>query len=332
MANLQYATDIKSYVLDKADEVTTGGSDFDSVAEELINRQYMAISLGGQELDPQIQEDWFWLRKDPPGTLVINPSIATGTVAVTNNNTGITFSSAPTASMTGRLFRVDGHEDVFRIAAHTGGAAGAILDTVYTGTTDATASYTLMQVEYDLASDMLKLFSPMRVDRQNNNDDPYKVYGMDLDVLLREWPTRLLEQGVPDSFAVVAQSSTAWTIRFNRYGLDTATELIRVEYDYLQRPTMLSQWASTETEEPLIPWEWRSVLADAALFLLMLLKNDDRADTYGLSARNGLRAMAQENRQKRGTMSPDVGWIFPRAGFRRVVGRVLRTESGLIIG
>ena len=328
MANLQTTVDLKAYVLDKSDELTDGSSDFDSQALEFLNRQYQAIWLGGQEIEPTIKEDWYWLWKHPPGVLNLEPAITTGTVAVTNNTTTITFSSAPAASVTGFFLRVTDERDVFRIGAHTAGATSAQLDAAYTGTTNAAASYTLMHLEYDLASDVLALINPLRTTRFNSNEDPHSIDGIDLNTLERDWPLSQLSQGVPEKYAVVAQTDSSTKIRFNRYGSRTAGDLIRVEYNYLQRPDLLTTNPDTT---PLIPWEWRQTLADAAIFLLLVTKNDSRADTYGLSARNGLTAMAKENQYRRAQRTGEFGQIVTRPT-QVHHNRVLRTETGLIIG
>ncbi len=328
MANLQTTGDIKCYVLDKSDELTDGSSDFDAQSLEFINRQYQAIWLGGQELEPSIKEDWYWLLKHPPGVLNLEPAITTGTVAVTNNSTAITFSSAPAASVAGYFLRITGERDVFRISTHTAGASAAVLDAAYTGTTNATAAYILMRLEYDLASDVLNVISPFRTTRHNSNEDPHRIDGIDLDTMERDWPLSQISEGVPETFAVVLQTDTTFKIRFNRYGSKTANDFIRVEYSYLQRPSLLTTTPSTT---PLLPWEWRQILADASIFLMLIAKNDSRADTYGLSARQGLQAMARENRHRRAKATTDYGQIITRQAHVRY-NRILRTESGLIIG
>lgn len=322
MANLQFANDILDDALFRSGEKTDGNSDFEAAALRYLNRVYAGIWMGGRELVPDIQENWNWLRKYPPGVLTLEPSIATGTVAVTNNNTAITFSSGPTPDLDAWFFKVDTHEDVFRVSAHTAAATAATLSSVYTGITAAAAAFRVSKLEYDLASDVLRVISPMRVFRAERW---YEIHGMDLLTLDRDWPLALLEAGVPDAFALVDED----TVRFNRSGGLESTDLIRVEYDYLYRPAVLTDAAT----EPVVPWQWRSVLSDWVTGWIMLDKADSRAGAMLDAARGGLVAMAQENRHKQQAQG---AWTFgalrPRQDqYHRHVRGPLRTSSGLII-
>src|ERR1051326_3104120 len=111
MANYTTSADLIDSMLDDAGELTDGTSDFESMALRHLNRAYQAICMGGQEIDPGINEDWVWLRKDPPGVLTLKPAITDGTVSVTNNNTAVTFSVAPSASVAGYFLQTDGGGD-----------------------------------------------------------------------------------------------------------------------------------------------------------------------------------------------------------------------------
>ena len=322
MANTTTAADIIDDMLFRAGEPTDGTSDFNATALQYLNRAHLGLCRGGAELDPTISEDWWWLRKSPPGKLTLEQSITTGTVNVTNNSTAITFSSAPAASVATWFFSVEAEADVYRISAHTAGAAAATLDSVFTGTTAPTATYKLFKLEYDIAADVLRIISPMRVYRA---DYDYEITGMDLLVLDRRWPLALIEEGIPSAFAQADED----TVRVNRYA-GSATGLVRAEYDYLYRPSDLTDDASSI---PAVPRQWRYVLADWGTFWLMLDKNDDRADAVGLAAKNGLKAMAMENRHKLGSVGGGAfGQIRPRQDEVRRATGPLRTSSGLIIG
>lgn len=287
--------------------------------------------LGGRELDPSIDENWWWLRKELPGTLALEPSISTGTVSVTNAQTGIVFSSAPVPSLVGWLFRVPNTASTYRITDHVAGQPNADLDTIYTNPTEAAAAYKAVRTDYPLATDVLRVIAPMRTGAQNLNYGPWKIHGTNVDRMEEDWPTAILHMGVPEQFAPVHQAATGlYTVRFNRYGFDTPGSYLRIEYDYVMRPALLTDFTALGTEEPVIPWEWRKIIADAATFNLLTLKNDDMAQTYLAQAQSGLQDMAKENRFKRMGMSNETGQIMPRDFWR--YNRVLRTETGLIIG
>ena len=301
MANYQFTSDLIDDVLFRVGEPTDGTSDFEAEALRLINRAYRAVWMGGGEFVEGLNEAWLWLKKDPPGVITLLPSITAGTVAVTNNSTSITFSSAPAASVAGYHFRTDDDDTVYRIASHTGGAAGATLDAPYVFDTNAAATYRLMKLEYTLAADVLRLISPMTVQGSAHDE----IEGIDLAALSKNYPLTVIEGGIPDKFAHVTETK----IRFNRYGGDESDEFSRVEYDYLQKPADLTNSGS---EEPLIPLQHRHILADIAVFYLFTTKGDDRVDIEGAKVRAGLRAMKADNRARQAQIGRGVGQIYQR--------------------
>lgn len=323
MANYTFSKDLVDDVLFRAGEGTDGTSDFQATALQYLNRAYQALVNGGSEVDPNIQEDWWWAKKRQPGVINLLPAYDTGSVAVTNNSTTITFSPAPADSMTGRFFRVVGQPDIFRILTHTGGVATATLDAAYTGPTAAAATFLLMKLEYDLPSDLIRIISPMRI----YQGDRSEVEGVELSSLERDWPLKEIEGGAPNQFAMVAENA----LRFNRFGpTSTAVpNMIRVEYDYIYRPADLTNSAS---EEPIVPKQYRRMLSDIAVVFLFVDKNDDRASSMSGVAKQGLQAMAQEQRRRMVNYSRSMGRIFARADQRRNFRGPLRTESGTIIG
>lgn len=321
MSNYRYSADLLTDLLFRCSEPTDASSDFQEAALRYLNRAYQSLCMGGAELDPSIQEDWWWLRKSPPGVLTLYPVKTTGTVSVTNANTGATFSTDP-GSVAGWFLSVtDAPGDIFRISSIAAGVA--VLDSVYTGATNPTANYRLMKLEYDVASDVLRLISPMRAYR---SDYRYEILGVDLSAMDRDDPLGLVEPGLPDRFAMVDEN----TLRFNRAGGTASTDLIRVEYDYIARPDDLTNSAS---EEPVVPRQWRKILSDWAAWWLFVDKNDDRADAMGLAAKNTLRAMALENKHRLGSVGRGaIGRIVPRQDQYDRQRGPLRTSSGLILG
>ena len=197
MANLTTSADLLDDALSRAGEKTDGTSDLNGDAIVFLNRAYQGIWSGGSEIDPTINEVWWWLRKDTQGVLTLNPVIDAGTISVTNNSTSVTFSSAPAASMAGRHFKVDDHADVFIISAHTAAASGATLESVYTGDTDAAASFKSMELDYDLASDVLYLTAPLFAFQSGQHEIPI----ISLEELKRQWPLNQTGSGVPKNAA-----------------------------------------------------------------------------------------------------------------------------------
>lgn len=322
MSNYTTGADLMADILFRGGEATNGTSDFDAEALRLLNRAYREMYMGGSAFAADVQENWLWLRKDPPGVLILDQVVNAGTVSVTKNSATATLSVSPAASMAGRFFKVDDQPDVFRVSAHTAGTDTLTLDSVYTQTTNTAASYKLMKLEYTLASDVLRIIAPMRC----QHDSKVEVEGVILTQLERDWPLQTVESGTPTVFAPVTESK----VRFNRYGnSDPAGDFIRLEYDYLARPSDLTNDAGSI---PVVPAQWRHILCDMALTYLYTSKNDDRVMAVGSAAKAGLMAMALENRQKLQAMSRRFGKIRARQDNLESTRRPLRTSSGLIIG
>ena len=321
MANFKYSADLLDDALQRAGEKIDGTSNFETRALRYLNRVYQSVWSGGFELDPSVSETWWWLRSTTPGVITMNPIKDSGTVSVTNNSTTATLSATTTPSLAGRFLRVNGHADVFRISAHTSGTDALTLDSVYTGSTDTAASYRIMQIDYTLASDCRSILQPVRA----YQDKQSFVNGIEPSALSRNWPLRDLQPGVPQEFAEVGDQ----TIRFSHCGGTSSTDLIRIDYDYLVIPADLTDGAS---EEPLVPYEYRRMLADYTLMYLFADKHDSRAADAGNLALQGLRAMAAENKRRHIRMSTHPGGILPRPSNTFKNRSPLRTSSGLIIG
>jgi hypothetical protein len=291
---------------------------------------YYQICRGGSELIPNVNEDWAWLRKSTPGVLTLKPAINTGTVSVTLNSTSITFSSGPTVDLDNYYFRVDGHADVFRIAAHTSGGTAATLDAVYTGTTNAAAGFTVFPLEYNLATDVMRIVAPMRTYVSTGGEwSRYKIYRSDLDSMEEEYPLVTSAVGVPDMYAEIGETTPGTRrVRFNRYIHPSQTTYLRVEYEYLFQPTLLTSPGTTE--EPVLPKQWRHLLADFVLAYLFGVKDDSRSGAAAGVAQAGLMGLKNENRYQTATATRNYFRLKPRmVGWQR---GLLRTESGIILG
>lgn len=306
MAGYQLTSDLLEDVLFRAGEPSGGTSDFAAQTLRYLNRAQTAIALGGAEFDNTLQEDWWWLRKSPPGVLTLDPVYTTGTITVTNGSPTVTFSVAPVASKATWLLSVGEHPDIFRVSTHTAGALSATLDSPYTGPSLAGQPFRLMHVEYDVASDLMRIVSPLRVNRaQGLSMSTIPVFS-DLTAFTQwEAAPQSTAGGVADSAVMVDEN----TIRFNRYGSTEANDYVRVEYDYLVRPPLLT---NAPNEEPVVPLQWRRLVADGALFFLYMDKNDNRTDGVGLLLIKGLKAMARENHHKQAAANGEMGRIRPR--------------------
>lgn len=312
MANFATTEDLIAYVLDRGGEPTDGNSDFDTQVVEEINRAYQAVIDGGMEIEKSINEAWWWARSATPGIITLQPAIETGTIAVTSGSDSVTFSTGPTPSVAGWHFKTTNHADVFRISTHTATATGATLDSVYTGDTNAAASFRVAQLEYDFdPSDFRKMLSPIRVYQDNRN----KIEGMEAAALDVAWPLDLAHKGIPRAFAMITETKG----RFSHY----VDKLVRLDYDYIVTPADLTNDSSSI---PIIPFQYRHILSDFALALLHEQKDDSRAPNRLAAAQAGIQAMAREQRIRMLRQSDSVGVIRPRPHGRI---RRLRSAGGL---
>ena len=318
MSNITTSADIINLALFNAGEATDGTSDLDSQALIYLNRAYREIYMGGQSFLPDVNETWWWMKAE--ASLILEANIITGTVNVANNSTTATFSSTPTpvidTDVTGWHFKVTGHPDIFKIDSIS--TATATLDTVYTGSDDTAAGYTLFKLDYDLAAAAIKIIAPMTAYQSGQ----YLIHGMSTSEMDREYPLALVTSGVPSKFCHMDEN----TVRFNRWGSSTAGEIIRVDYDYLAFPTALAD----DSASPLVPLQYRHVLADMVAYYLLGDKNDSRQELFGFQAKAGIKSMADENRA-RWAQEGKAGHIYPRQ--RTSSRRYLRTQGqGIIIG
>ena len=311
MANYTTAADIIDDALFRAHEPTDGTSDLDGAALSYLNRAHRALCLGGGELVPGMQEDWWWLRAE--GVLTLDPIQATGSADVTNNSANVTLNGIVTASAyIGWHFKAATHEDVFKVTA--GASALLTLESAYTGNTTASCVYRLMHFDYDLASTAFKLISPMHAYQGRQ----YMVYQTTLDRLHYEYPQP--GDGIPQKFAPLDDN----TVRFSHAGSLTSGEYVKMTYDYVMLPTDMT---NATTVAPLVPLMWRHVLSDWVLYYLASDKDEQRAADYLNIARNGVMAMQKENRA-RWAQTGRPGKIEYRQ--RQVRGGIF-TDSGKLI-
>lgn len=247
MASLTY-TDIQTRVANQLRIPTSNSTEMTKI-QALINECYRDIGAK--------YTNWFWLRKRTVLSTV--DDITTGTVDVTNNSTSITFSSAPTPDLDNRVFLVTGNTldsgAVYRISAHTAGAAAATLDAVYTGATDTTASYHVYGDAISLPTDLKDLLFVKRYGFLQ----PLQIISPEEMQTIKQYD---VSEGKPQVAAVIdflttGDPTTARRLVIHPY----PDEIYRLEVDYTQSlNTELSG-----TTQPLIPDDFRHILVYGAL-------------------------------------------------------------------
>lgn len=321
--------DMRTDILFRAGEstVNTSGPFYTRVLE-YINRAYLDLCRGNGPLQPDAQVIFRWAIKHPPQNLTLQPKYSTGTISVTNNNSIATVSQTISSSVSGYHLIVDGETDVFRVTSHTAGTDSLTLDSVYTGDTSATATFKLVKLEYTIGNnDIMKLISPMRIFQQAESHQDYKIYGLQPDKFDELFPIARVRSGIPTAFKIVRVNSNNVTVVFNRY---METDLLKVEFDYTLLPTKLT--AATTTDNILVPDEYRYVINDWALAFIFKDKNDNRyADALG-TARAGWQTMVSEWRYDQMLTDPTYAQVIAREDDFGLDDRLIRTESGLILG
>ena len=304
MANYVTTQDLLEDVLWRAFENTDGSSQYKDAALRYLNRAYRSLWMGGSEFMPDQPTDWWWMKAQ--SSIIMEAVYNTGTAVVTSDSTIVVLTDTPSISLQGRHIIFDGSDELYLITEHAASDIGMVLDSVYIGDTD-TVSFTAILIDYDLPADCLKIVDPMVTYR----DGKGQIYGVGLAEMWEAYPPSNISLGTPKLYAPLSETR----IRFSHY-LD---ELARFDFTYLAAPDDLTDSSSSI---PLLPLNYRHVLADMATFFVMTDKEEARAVGIGAQAKAGIKAMATENAMRwGGTGRP--GQIDPRPtanrGWRRLM-------------
>jgi hypothetical protein len=165
---------------------------------------------------------------------------------------------------------------------------------------DSTAALTHVGVY--VRDGIARLIEPFRIQR----GERMNITGLDKESFERAFPPNEIMEGLPTKFAVIKESDAGeLTVRFNRY----PEEKTRIEIDYISVPRDLKDNAGSI---PRVPRKHVDVLEDAASFYLMLIKHDDRADSYGQLVKGKLMAMVNQHRGQLLRSGENFGQIIPR--------------------
>lgn len=114
--------DIYTAILEELKIPSTDGTTLSRIKRD-INMIYL------NHVVPFKPRAWWWLEVKQD---VVTPvKVTTGTVTVTVNSTTVTFSSAPSVSLTGYWFKLQGAPEIIKISAHTASASTATLETAW---------------------------------------------------------------------------------------------------------------------------------------------------------------------------------------------------------
>lgn len=166
---------------------------------------------------------------------------------------------------------------------------------------------------------LARIIEPMKIRKAAEDGS---VYGVDPETFQRSYPLVIAEQGIPDRFTVLRESTDGvFTVRFNRY----PAEKTRVEVEHTPIPRDLKD---SSASIPLVPRKWVDVLEDAAVFYTMLAKNDDKMQVYANLVQSKLLAMVSQHRGSQVRFGKNFGQIVPRPEQMPPRGRGLLKRGG----
>lgn len=313
MANGESTADLLINIMRNIGEIGDGTSPYHETALDYLNQFHRAFHAGSCLFDIDFGQVWTWAKEEHPNVILLQPAYETGVVSLTNGSASGTFGTPPSESYAGRMLRVIGRPDVFRIVTHSTPFASFTLDSTYTDDTGASLAFECFKVDYTLdqveAQKIMRLIAPMTIYRGQQGEDFAEnsgfVYGLDFLAFRKKYPPKYMKAGVPTHFCETKDTDGVKKVRFNRY----PSEVTRVEYEYVQRPNALDD---DENSLPNLPLEGRNAIEYAATYKLMLDKEDDRADRYLGLAQASLRALVASKKHEGAHTGGARGQLIPR--------------------
>ena len=257
----KYGADILQDVLFRGGELTalTGTtSEYLTRCKGYVQRAYHDIVIAAP---------WPWALKDPPGTLDIVAK-QTNTATATQGSNAVTLGTTISSTVAGYWFEIDGKQVPYRITEHSG--TSVTLDATYKETDESAGACTIYKDEYSLADDCWKIW------RAWDRNNPHRIIDIIQQGEMHEmFTSRAVSSTDTFKMALIKEDKvriTPWP----------SEDDITIEYEYTEKiDTDLSFDSDTTNDVPVIPINDRHILSDAALVLLMVDKNDQRAQSIG---------------------------------------------------
>ena len=264
----------------------SGASSQRSAILDHLDRAHKLVCAGGgflnfDEAGKQLSADrvFAFARSKQPAIINLSAAITTGNVTATQGSTTITFGAAPggSNSVANWFIRVNDQDEVYRISAHTAAATTATLDGAFVGANVSAGTLKLWCLQYDIGlGTILRLIGPFRA-QGSDNGDTISVY--DKEEMLDNWPLDDIDTAYPEACSVIKESSGTISLQFN----SAPDNLSRVEYDYVATPSTL---VVSPAVDPILPKQFRLLLAELAVYHMMLRNDDTRAAQHLVNARN----------------------------------------------
>lgn len=249
--------------LSSIDDTADDNATLEDKFKEWVNTRYRVLCG---------KRPWNWLITD--SFIQTVEQITTGTVNVSNGSASITFSSAPSISVTGWFIQFEDTDNWYEISAHTASATSATLTTQFIGTTDTTATYVLRKVYYALPSNTGQVLD-MRETVQDRKIEYVPLRHLDRYVSDR---TML---GTPNFYTIVGlDSSRLFRVEFFPVPDDTLQIWVR----YYKTATELS----SDSDVPVIPEAFHDILVWDVLATYGYLFLDDTRMSQAKSIRDAI--------------------------------------------
>lgn len=201
---------------------------------------------------------WMWLSGHV--RQIHKAFYGTGTASVTPSSTAVTLSVTPNiseGSFAGKLFAVEGFQEVYEIATHTAGSTAVVLTSSFQGTLNAAANYKIWTDQITLPIDCREVVEAYH---QRN---PRNMEGRGFQDFRQIVNLQPKASGFPCYFNVQEFAGTNESDRYRIMRVHPAvtSEPVTINLDYVKEIAPLVD----DGDEPLMPVEDRIVLVYGAL-------------------------------------------------------------------
>jgi hypothetical protein len=250
-----------------------------------------------------------WAMSENPKVVNLVAPVETGfTVAATKGSTTITFDSDPYGGVTVAdwFIRIGSTQEVYRIASHTAAATNATLDAAYVGDTETAADFKLFDIKFDVgSSDILLPVGPFKIYSASRSRSHIPI--VDKEEMLGNYPLYDIYKAFPREAALIYETGGTLTFQLSHYPEDVE----RLELDYVGIPSTLE--TSTPTN-PVLPAQYRRVLAHLATHYIMIRNDDDRANKHLQMARDIFDELVDHNSNLLSKGDTAFGRVIPESG------------------
>lgn len=314
MANYTSSRDIINAALGFAGELTNPPdsdyvSEYRSVALQYLNRIHQGVISGSNEFELDMGEPFSWAVSQYPKIITIEPKVEQN-ISITQNSATGTFLSPPTDSYKNKFLRVGGSsQEYYQVLDHDAGSPTFTLDSEMLEDTNSNANGNFYTLEYSLGTDVLRLIARGQMDQVQYQTMDGTVLGTDLNEMLRIYPMVRLQTAFPNRYALVNWNTDTGEmhIRINT----TPNKRARLKIPYVPTQPALTDDA---TSIPVVPLQFRIILAYAVAFYLCQDKNDTRAQSYYTLTQTGLQSIISADKRQSTDINPDRARVIPRMG------------------